>query len=78
MTCLMSRAPHDTGVGRKTTVLMSVASGQEACLQGSDDKCPVLGTCRDMSQDIYNLVDLSPLFAPRLSGYRLIQAIHVS
>eukprot|EP00956_Cyclotella_meneghiniana_P021853 scaffold40469_cov72-Cyclotella_meneghiniana.AAC.2 len=51
----MSRASHDTGAGRKTRVLMSVASGQEACLQGSDDKCPVLGTCRDMSQDIYNL-----------------------
>eukprot|EP00956_Cyclotella_meneghiniana_P026712 scaffold58429_cov56-Cyclotella_meneghiniana.AAC.4 len=58
----MSRAPHDTGMGRKTRVLMSVASGQEACLQGSDDKCPVLGTCRDMSQDMYNL---APIRIPR-------------
>eukprot|EP00956_Cyclotella_meneghiniana_P030943 scaffold79700_cov45-Cyclotella_meneghiniana.AAC.3 len=51
------RAWHDR-TGRKTRVLMSVASGQKACLQGSDDKCPVSGTCRDMSQDIYNLGEL--------------------
>eukprot|EP00956_Cyclotella_meneghiniana_P000124 scaffold201_cov48-Cyclotella_meneghiniana.AAC.5 len=51
----MSCAPRDRDAGRKTRVLMSVASRQKACLQESDNICPVLGTCRDMSQDIYNL-----------------------